>query len=157
MHAVTAAYRMAPQSADSMRVCVFLFVAIAGCHRREPVEAPLTPVLPRLPRDASRSEIDAVDDSTARFRVFEVRWQQPGFAAYVVDPSRRVAPVARLAVIRRDSSSASALVTSPVARVTTDHVLLMPLPSPRWWRDRSLWLGALVGSVVGAGMTAAIH
>lgn len=159
MHAVTAAHRMARQSADSVRVCVlvFMFVAIAGCHRREPTAAPLTPVLPRIPRDASRFEIDAVDDSTARFRVFEVRWLQPGLAAYVVDPSRRDALVARLTVIRRDSSSASALVTSQVARVTTDHVLLVPLPPPRWWRDRSIWFGALVGSVVGAGISAAIH
>jgi hypothetical protein len=128
-----------------------------GCHRREPSTAPVMPVLPRIARDASRFEIDAVDDSTATFRVFEARWLRPGLAAYVVDPAHRDALVARLTVIRRDSSSASALVTSQVARVTTDHVLLVPPPHTPWWRDRFVWFGALAGSVVGAGITAAIR
>lgn len=132
-------------------------VAGGGCRRAERAPAPLIPVLPRIPRDAARFEIDAIDDSTATFRVFESRWVRTGLSAYAVDPVRRDALVARLTIIRRDSTTATALVTSQVARVTTDHFLLVP-PLPRvWWRTRRFWLGALVGSAVGAGTTAAIR
>lgn len=115
------------------------------------------PVLPRIPRDAARFEIDAVDDSTATFRVFESRWLRAGLPAYAVDPAHRDALVARLTIIRRDSVTASALVTSQVARVTTDHFLLVPPPKTPWWRTRLFWVGTLVGSAVGAGTTAAIR
>lgn len=155
MRAFAAAHRTVRQSAVS--VLVLLFVATTGCHRRERSAAPLMPVLPRIPRDASRFEIDAVDDSTATFRVLEARWLRAGLAAYVVDPSHRDALVARLTIIRRDSSSASALITSQVARVTTDHVLLVPARRTPWWRSRLFWFGAIAGSAAGVGVTAAIR
>lgn len=138
--------------------CVaLLIVAGSGCHRAERAPAPLMPVLPRIPRDAARFEIDAVDDSTATFRVFESRWLRAGFSAYAVDPAHRDALVARLTIIRLDSSTASALVTSQVARVTTNHVLLVPPPHRSWWRAKRFWIGTLVGGVVGVGASAAIR
>lgn len=146
-----------PRAARQTAALLLVLVAAAGCHRRAPSAAPLMPVLPRIPRDASRFEIDAVDDSTATFRVFESLWLRPGLAAYVVDPSHRDALVARLTIIRRDSSSAAALVTSQVARVTTDHVLLVPPPHTPWWRMRAFWLGTLAGSAVGIAATAVIR
>lgn len=115
------------------------------------------PVLPRIPRDAARYEIDAVDDSTATFRVFESRGLRVGLSAYAVDPVRRDALVARLTIVRRDSTTATALVTSQVARVTTDHVLLVPPPRRSWWRTKLFWIGTLVGGAIGAGTTAAIR
>jgi len=138
-------------------VAVLVTVVGTGCHRRERPVAPLMPVLPRIPRDAARFEIDAVDDSTATFRVFESRWVRAGLSAYVVDPARRDALVARLTVLRRDSASATALVTSQVARVTTDHFLLVPPPPTPWWRAKRFWMGTLVGGVIGASATAAIR
>ncbi len=115
------------------------------------------PVLPRIPRDAARFEIDAVDDSTATFRVFESRWLRRGLSAYAVDPVHRDALVARLTIVQRDSTTATALVTSQVARVTTDHFLLVPPPPRPWWRARLFWVGALMGGALGAGTAAAIR
>ncbi|WP_396200853.1 hypothetical protein [Gemmatimonas sp.] len=134
-----------------------LTVAVGGCHRAERAAAPLMPVLPRIPRDAARFEIDAVDDSTATFRVFESRWLRTGLSAYAVDPVHRDALVARLTIIRRDSTTATALVTSQVARVTTGHFVLVPPPPTPWWATKRFWIGTLVGTAVGAGTTAAIR
>ncbi len=128
-----------------------------GCHRATRAERPLVPVLPRIPRDAARFEIDAVDDSTAKFRVFESRWMRAGLFAYAVDPMHRDALVARLTIIRRDSTTATALVTSQVARVTTDHFLLVPPPRTAWWLSNRFWLGALVGGAIGAGAAAIVR
>ena len=139
-------------------VFVALLTVVGGaCHRRDRPVAPLMPVLPRIPRDAARFEIDAVDDSTATFRVFESQWLRAGQSAYAVDPAHRDALVARLTIIRRDSATATALVTSQAARVTTDHFLLVPPEHTPWWRAKRFWIGTLVGSAVGAGTTAAIR
>ncbi|WP_373059647.1 hypothetical protein [Gemmatimonas sp.] len=139
-------------------VCVAVVTVVgSGCHRRERPAAPLMPVLPRIPRDAARFEIDAVDDSTATFHVFESRWVRAGLSAYVVDPAHRDALVARLTIIRRDSMTATALVTSQVARVTTDHFLLVPPPPTPWWRAKWFWVGTMVGGALGAGATNAIR
>ncbi len=149
-------------AATPVRHAALLFVAFvtvggSGCHRRELTATPLMPVLPRIPRDAARFEIDAVDDSTATFRVFESAWMRSGLSAYVVDPARRDALVARLTIVRRDSLTATALVTSQVSRVTTDHFLLVPPPKTSWWRAKRFWIGTFVGSAIGAGTAAAIR
>ena len=138
-------------------VVALVTVVGPGCRREPRAAVPLVPVLPRIPRDAARFEIDAVDDSTATFRVFESRGIHAGVAAYAVDPMRRDALVARLTILRRDSATATALVTSQVARVTRDHVLLVPPPPRSWWRSRLFWIGALMGSAVGVGTTAAVR
>jgi len=150
------------KSAAAARRAMLGFVALltvagSGCHRPERSAAPLVPVLPRIPRDAARFEIDVVDDSTATFRVFESRWLRAGLSAYAVDPTRRDALVARLTILRRDSTTATALVTSQVARVTTDHFLLVPPPPTPWWETKLFWIGTLVGSAVGLGTTAAVR
>ncbi len=149
-------------AAVPVRRAALLFVALltvvgSGCHRRERPATPLMPVLPRIPRDAARFEIDAVDDSTATFRVFESRWLRAGLSAYAVDPARRDALVARLTILHRDRTTATALVTSQVARVTTDHFLLVPPPPTPWWRSKRFWIGTVVGGAIGAGTTAAVR
>jgi hypothetical protein len=108
-------------------------------------------VLPRIPRDAPRFEIDSVTDSTAMFRVQEARWIRPGQSTYVVDPQQRDALVARLRIISRDSLSATALVTSQVARVKAEHFLLVVRPPTPWWRTRHVWFGTLGGATVAIG------
>lgn len=140
--------------------CVLTVVA-SGCARvgslkertlrevREPA-----PLLPRIPRDAPRFEIDSVSDSTATFRVHEAKWVRRGMSSYVVDPLQRDALVARLRIIARDSLSATAVVTSQVSRVKTDHFLLVPKPTVPWWRSREFWAGSILGLTLGAGSVA---
>jgi hypothetical protein len=136
-------------------------VLVLGCQRWRPADpagaSAAVPRLPRIPREAARFELDAVDDSTATFRVFEARWLRPGLSAYAVDPVYRDALVARLTILRLDDLTATALVTSQVTRVSRDHVVLVPRPRPRWWRTREIWLSAVAGGVVGAGLTAVVR
>jgi len=110
--------------------------------------------MPRIPRDAARFEIDVVDDSTASFRFAEARWIRAGAQAYAVDPVHRDALVARLRMISRDSTTARALVTSQVARLTSAHFLLMVRPPTPWWRSPRFWGGALLGAATGVGTAA---
>ncbi len=112
-----------------------------------------SPSAQSIPRDAARFEIDAVDDSTARFRPKESRWVRPGMAVYAVDPMRRDAIVARMRVLSAEGESVTALVTSQVARVNTSHVLLIARDVAPWWRARTFWWGAAAGGAVGAAAT----
>jgi hypothetical protein len=140
-------------------------VLLAGCQRlRLPSwnRVPFTgtsaaSILPRIPRDAARFEIDSVTDSTATFRVQEARWVRPGLSSYVVDPLQRDGLVARLRVIARDSATATALVTGQVSRVKTDHFLLVIRPDRPWWQSRVFWAGTLLGATVGAGSAAVVR
>jgi hypothetical protein len=113
------------------------------------------PVLPRIPRDAPRFEIDSVSDSTATFRVQESRWIRVGMQGYAVDAGQRDALVARLTIMSRDSVSATALVTSQVARVRKDHMLLVLEPTRPWWKSSRFWWGSVLGAAVGGLVTAA--
>ncbi len=132
---------------------------LAGCARggalvervRQSARPATASALPRIPREAARFEIDSVSDSTATFRIHEARWIERGMSSYVVDPLQRDALVARLRIIARDSVSATALVTSQVARVKVEHGLLVPRPPVPWWRSREFWGGTLLGLTVGAG------
>jgi hypothetical protein len=104
----------------------------------------------RIPRDAARFEIEAVDDSTARFRAGEERWMKPGMTVYAVDPTRRDALVARLRITGAENGRMVALVTAQVTRVSTAHFLLAVKPKVPWYRDRRFWIGAVSGSLAGA-------
>lgn len=133
---------------------VGLAFTLAGCHHRAVVQtiAPI-PAAVRIARDAARFEIDAVDDSTARFRPLESRWLRVGMSAIVVDPKNRDALVARVRIVSADSVAVTALVVGQVGRVTTDHFLLVMHPRTRWWHDRRFWFGALAGGVLGTAAT----
>ena len=138
---------------------VALSVSLAGCARvgtlvervRPPAATTTASVLPRIPRDAPRFEIDSVSDSTATFRIHEARWIARGMSSYVVDPLQRDALVARLRIISRDSVSATALVTSQVTRVKVEHFLLVPRSRVDWWRSREFWAGTILGLTLGVG------
>jgi len=147
--------------------CVFL---TAACQRVGVTTAPNpqratvardTPAAPtrgkNVPRDAARFEIDAVDDSTVRFRPLEAHWIRAGMSAYAVDPLRRDALVARLLVQVETGDAMSALVTSQTGRVTTSHFLLVPKPAVPWWRERPFWVGAIAGSALGAAALSLSH
>lgn len=121
-----------------------------GCNtimrRAKPAEAATA----RVPRDAARFEIESVDDSTATFRQFEARWLKPGMTVHAVDPARRDALVARLRIIKADSGRLTALVTSQVTRVTTDHFVLAVEPPRKWYQERRVWWSFVGGGIVGA-------
>lgn len=140
------------------RMAVVVSVALAaGCVHAGAKPDARGPVLPRIPRDAARFEIESVDDSTALFRVLEVPWIRPGQLAYVVDPLHRDALVARLTILRRDSTMATALITSQAARVTPQQVVLVVRPPTPWWRTRVFWYGVAAGVALGTGTAAAVR
>lgn len=122
-------------------------VAVAACRRQATGPMPQE----RLPRDAARFEIESVDDSTARFRPFEVTWLRVGMTVSAVDPTQRDALVARLRIVRSDSGRFVALVTSQVTRVTTNHFLLAARPPVPWYRTQRFWWGVAAGGAAGAG------
>ena len=131
--------------------CTTLAVLLAACGRGPEASPPGSPIA-RIPRNAPRFEIDSVTDSTAIFRVQEVRWLRPGMAGYAVDPRQRDALVARVRVVTSDSAYATVQVTSQVSLVKRDHVLLIVEPTRSRWRTRTFWTGAGLGAVFGAGV-----
>lgn len=110
----------------------------------------------RIPRNASRFEIDVVDDSTARFKVWEADWIRPGLVAHVVDPMQRDALVANVRVISVSNGTAVALVTSQVTRMRAEYIVLVTPPPISWWGHKRFWFGAVLGTAIG-GVLGANH
>lgn len=135
-------------------MAALLMGAAGACWSAPPAPSPLRPVIPRIPRDAPRFEIAEVTDSTAVIQLQEAQWVRVGMQSYVVDPHQRDALVARLRVIARDSVTATALITSQVARVKPEHALLILKPRQRWWKTGAFWLGGAVGAALGASVSA---
>lgn len=135
-------------------LCVIV-PTLHACRRESPRLSAPEPVLPRIPRDAPRFEIDSVTDSTATFRTQESRWIRVGMQGYAVDGAQRDALVARLTIVSRDSNTATALVTSQVARVKREHMLLVLEPVRPWWKSSRFWWGAVLGAAVGSLVTTA--
>jgi hypothetical protein len=135
-----------------MSAALLVVPTIAACHAGS--TGVNEQVLPRVPRDAARFEIDVVDDSTATFRPVEARWLRTGMFAYAVDPKNRDALVARLRLQTDDGIQMTALVTSQVKRVNTSHVLLIPRPIVPWYQSPRFWFGAFLGGM--AGVTATV-
>lgn len=131
-----------------------LLSGAAACRSAPPAPSPLRPVIPRIPRDAPRFEITEVTDSTAVIQLQEAQWVRVGMQSYAVDPHQRDALVARLRVIARDSATATALITSQVARVKPEHALLMIKPRLPWWKSSVFWWGGALGAALGASLSA---
>ena len=55
----------------------------------------------------------------------------------------------------RDSNTATALVTSQVARVKREHMLLVLEPVRPWWKSSRFWWGVVLGAAVGSLVTTA--
>lgn len=129
----------------------FVVSTSAATPETQGAAAPVPAAEPiRIPRDASRFEIDAVDDSTARFKVWEADWVRPGLVAHIVDPLQRDALVAGVRVIAVSNGTAVALVTSQVTRVRTEYIVLVSPPATPWWKQQRFWLGAAIGAAVGS-------
>jgi hypothetical protein len=154
------------------RVWLLLGAGVTACHHapRAPVVTDSTPAsvadstkpapppvpFTRIPRNASRFEIESVDDSTARFKPREAEWVQQGMTAYVVDPMNRDVMVARLRIVSVWNEMAVGVVTSQTTRVTTQHVVLLTEPSIPWWRSQRFWFGTVLGVFLGAAAAGVI-
>jgi hypothetical protein len=99
---------------------------------------------------ATRFTVSGVADSTFSFAVGRYAWVSPGQRGIVVDPRQRDALVANFRVLRVQRGLATALITGQYAAVTTQHAVLLEQPATPWYRQRSFWIGVVLGGVIGA-------
>ncbi len=99
---------------------------------------------------ATRFEIVNVADSTVSFATARERWVKRGHQGIAVDPTRRDALVARLVVLEVAGGQATALVTGQTARLNGEHVVLLQRPATPFYRQRTFWMGAVLGAALGA-------
>jgi len=110
------------------------------------------PTRARAQETAYRFEIASVGDSTVTLSTEKHEWLRAGQKGIAVDPMRHDALVARFVILRIDAEHkrALAVVTGQTTRITTDHVALIDRPSRKWYAQPTLWIGAVVGAVIGA-------
>jgi hypothetical protein len=104
----------------------------------------------RAQESAYRFGITWSGDSTFSFPVERHGWVRSGLTGIAVDPFRRDALVARFRVIQVAEGHATALITGQTTHVTADHVALLDRPPAPWYRQRTFWVGTVLGVVVGA-------
>jgi hypothetical protein len=97
-----------------------------------------------------RLEVVAATDTTVSFPIGALRWVIPGTRGTIVDPSRHDELVGRFTVSRVSDGVALGIVDGLTTRIDTAHVILLARPSVPWYRQRSFWLGALVGAAAAA-------
>jgi hypothetical protein len=110
------------------------------------------PTRVRAQETAYRFEIASVGDSTVSLSTEKHEWVHVGQKGIAVDPMRHDALVARFVILKIDAAHkrALAVVTGQTTRITTDHVALIDRPSKKWYQQPTLWIGAVVGGVIGA-------
>jgi hypothetical protein len=101
---------------------------------------------------AYRFEIASVGDSTVTLSTEKHEWVRAGQKGIAVDPMRHDALVARFVIMHVDPEQkrALAVVTGQTTRLSTNHVALIDRPSKKWYAQPTLWIGAVVGAVIGA-------
>ena len=109
-----------------------------------------TSPVPKIQRDAARFSIESTTDTTVVFRQAEVQWLKPGMRGHAVDPLQRDALIARLTILRVDTSGVLASITGKVSEIARTQVVLVSRPPKAWWRDRRFWFGAGAGAAIGA-------
>jgi hypothetical protein len=102
---------------------------------------------------AYRFEITAVGDSTVTFRTADVPWVKAGMHGIVVDPARRDALIARVAVTRISGSLGTAIVTGQTAPLTAAFVVLLEPPKRHWYQQPAVWISLIVGAAIGVVAT----
>jgi hypothetical protein len=110
------------------------------------------PLRAQAQETAYRFEIDSVGDSTVTLSTEKHEWVRTGQKGIAVDPMHHDALIARFVIMSIDTQRkrALAVVTGQTPRITTDHVALIVRPGRRWYAQPTLWIGAIVGAVVGA-------
>ena len=109
----------------------------------------VTPVAARAQETAVRFPVTQVGDTTFTFRVADQPWVRPGLRGIVVDPRQQDLLVARFRVTRISGGQASAVITGQTTSVSTSHSVLLEIPATPWYKQRSFWLGTVVGAAVG--------
>ena len=99
---------------------------------------------------ATRFTISGVADSTFSFAIGRYAWVAPGQRGVVVDPRQQDALVANFRVLRVDRGLATAVITGQFTAVSRQHAVLLERPATPWYRQRSFWLGLLLGGAIGA-------
>ena len=99
---------------------------------------------------ATRFTVSGVADSTFSFAIGRYDWVAAGQRGIVVDPRQRDALVANFRVLRVQRGLATALITGQYTAVTTQHAVLIEQPATPWYRQRSFWIGFLLGGAIGA-------
>jgi hypothetical protein len=128
---------------SSRLACISGFTALAlAC----------APARARAQETAYRFEIVSVGDSTVSLSTEKHEWVREGQKGIAVDPMRHDALVARFVILHVDvqSKRALAIVTGQTTRLTTAHVALIDRPARKWFLQPTLWIGAVVGGVIGA-------
>ena len=106
-------------------------------------------------RPPARFFIHTVGDTTFSFSVPSDPWVKPGMEGLAIDPARRDSLVARFRVAKVDWGEAMAVVTGQTTALTTQHVALLRMPEPPWYRRKQFWVGLALGAGLGAGAVAA--
>jgi hypothetical protein len=112
----------------------------------------LAPAHVRAQETAYRFEIASVGDSTVSLSTEKHGWVRVGQKGIAVDPMRHDALVARFVILKIDAEHkrALAVVTGQTTRLTIEHVALIDRPVKKWYAQPTLWIGAVVGGVIGA-------
>jgi hypothetical protein len=110
------------------------------------------PVRALAQETAYRFEITTVGDSTVSLSTEKHEWVREGQKGIAVDPMRHDALVARFTILHVDPvhKRALAIVTGQTTRLTTQHVALIARPGRKWYAQPTLWIGTVVGVVIGA-------
>ncbi|MEP7067209.1 MAG: hypothetical protein ABI889_14335 [Gemmatimonadota bacterium] len=112
------------------------------------------PTRARAQETAYRFEITTVSDSTVSISTEKHEWVHQGLKGIAVDPMRHDALVARFVIMHLDLAHkrALAVVTGQTTRLTTAHVALIDRPRKQWYEQPTLWIGAVVGAIIGASV-----
>ena len=109
----------------------------------------LWPPAARAQRAYVRFDVVSVTDTTFTFATVGARWVSPGQVGLAVDPVHGDALIARIRIARVDSGTATAVVTSQTARLTTAHVVLLSQPKRAFYAQPWFWGAAVAGGVIG--------
>ncbi|MEO6211910.1 MAG: hypothetical protein ABIQ10_17520 [Gemmatimonadaceae bacterium] len=106
----------------------------------------------RAQETAYRFEIASVGDSTVTLSTEKHEWVRAGQKGIAVDPMRHDALVARFVILKVDveKKRALAVVTGQTTQLTLNHVALIDRPNRKWYQQPTLWIGAVVGGIIGA-------
>ncbi len=113
------------------------------------------PLRARAQETAYRLEITTVGDSTVSISTEKHEWVREGQKGIAVDPMRHDALVARFVILHVDPvhKRALAIVTGQTTRLTTQHVALIARPGRKWYAQPTLWIGTVLGMVIGAAVS----
>jgi hypothetical protein len=128
-----------------------LLLALTASCRSVPVTDGTERMPDSVPRGAWRFAITSTTDSTVAFSARDAAWLRSGMTGYAVDPARRDAFVANLAIMSAQRGEFNALVTGQLRPVDSSHVVVVVRPALPFWRATYFWTGLVTGAVAATG------